>query len=72
MSRTSPSNQSQILPRDLSDMLPATPVIRDSFRLRGHAHSAPACTIVPGSDGGLMAFSLYTAINLFIGHLPAS
>lgn len=48
------------------------PWLIPSLHLRGHAHSAPACTIIPGSDGGLMACSLYTAINLFIGHLPAS
>jgi len=28
--------------------------------------------VIPGSDGGLMACTHYTAINLFIGHLPAS
>lgn len=32
----------------------------------------PACTFFAGSDGGLMACSLCAAINLFIGHLPAS
>lgn len=32
----------------------------------------PACTFFAGSDGGLMACSLGAAINLFIGHLPAS
>lgn len=75
MSCTSLSNQSLILPQYLSDMLPATPATRDSFR---HYISEvtptppPVCTIVPGSDGGLMACTLYTAINLFIGHLPAS
>lgn len=40
-----------------------------SLHLRG---DAPACAIISGSDGGLMACTLYTAINLFIGHLPAS
>lgn len=39
---------------------------------RSRPLSTPACAIVPGSDGGLMACSLYTAINLFIGHLPDS
>lgn len=32
----------------------------------------PAYTFFAGSDGGLMACSLCAAINLFIGHLPAS
>lgn len=75
-SSTSPGNQSQILPPVCVRYGPrhaSHPWLILSLHPRGHAHSAPpACTFFAGSDGGLMACSLRAAINLFIGHLPAS
>lgn len=68
---TSLSNQSPVFVR-YAPRHASHPWLIPSLHLRCHAHSAPACTVVPRSDGSLMTCSLYTAINLFIGHLPAS
>lgn len=70
-STTSCCNQSLVFVR-YAPRHGSHPWLIPSLHLRGHAHSASACTILPGSDGGLMTCSLYTAINLFIGHLPGS
>ena len=52
--------------------------IRGSVIVSGPQPRAPSASflidhaLVPCSDGGLMVCSFYSAINLFIGHLPTS